>query len=230
MKIKFIASSKHVLEVRPKPVPASTLIPEWWKEMPPYGTEKFDMQPYPTTTAKKCFPLLDGLTSGYIITLWSDLFVKKDSFGNQSVNWTVSHPVVEAWSQLQSSSYEIPEGFNKTVYKNFHGWIIETPKDYSCLIVHPVGYQNLPIRTLTGVVDTDKLKTLSNAPFLIRDDFEGIIPKGTPMAQVIPFKRDSWKMEIDSITAEETMYRHEKLYSTIKSSYGKFLRVNKEYR
>jgi hypothetical protein len=230
MKIKFIAGSKYVLEVNQKPVPASTLIPGWWKEMPPYGKGKFRMEPYPTTTAKKCFPLLDGLTAGYILTLSTDLFVEKDIFGNQKVNWTVSRPPVKAWSESQSSLYEIPEGFNKSVYKNFHGWIIETPKNYSCLIIHPVGYQNLPIRTLTGVVDTDKLKTFANAPFVIKDDFEGIIPKGTPMAQVIPFKRDSWKMEIDSITEEEAIFRHDRLYSTLKSSYGINLRAKKEYK
>jgi hypothetical protein len=28
--------------------------------------------------------------------------------------------------------------------------------------------------------------------------FEGLIPKGTPIAQVIPIKRDKWKMEIGS--------------------------------
>lgn len=229
MKIKFIASNKYVLEVNPEPVPASKLIPEWWKEMPPYGGGKFQMNPYPTTTAKKCFPLLDGLTAGYILTLSSDLFVEKDIFGKQKVTWSVLRPVVQPWHESQISSYEIPQGFNKTVYKNLHGWIIETPKNYSCLIIHPVGYQNLPIRTLAGVVDTDKLETLANAPFVIRNDFEGIIPKGTPMAQIIPFKRDSWKMEIDSITEEELFYRENRLHSTLKSSYGINLRSKKEY-
>ena len=26
-------------------------------------------------------------------------------------------------------------------------------------------------------------------------EFEGLIPKGTPIAQVIPFKRESWTMQ-----------------------------------
>jgi hypothetical protein len=174
--------------------------------------------------------LLDGLTAGYILKLWTDIFVKKDEFGRQTVSWSVTRPVLEAWPAHQSSLYEIPEGFNKTIYKNLHGWIIETPKDYSCLVIHPVGYQNLPIRTITGVVDTDTLKTIANAPFLIRDDFEGVIPKGTPMAQIIPFKRDSWKMEVDFITEEERRSRYDRLYSTLKSAYGKNLRANKEYK
>jgi hypothetical protein len=32
--------------------------------------------------------------------------------------------------------------------------------------------------------------------FYIREDFEGVILKGTPMLQAIPFKRDNWKSEV----------------------------------
>jgi len=35
-----------------------------------------------------------------------------------------------------------------------------------------------------------------NVPFFFSKDFEGIIPMGTPIAQIIPFKRDDWKSEI----------------------------------
>jgi hypothetical protein len=230
VKIKFIASSEHVLNVREKPVPASELLPQWWKDMPAFSTGKFDLEPYSTVTAKKCFPLLDGLTSGYILKLWSDIFVTKDAQGIQSVKWAVSQPVIDSWSFQQSLLYEIPDGFSKGVYKYYHGWIIETPKNYSCLVIHPIGYQNLPIRAITGVVDTDRLKTHMTAPFVIREDFEGIIPKGTPMAQIIPFKRDSWEMDIDLISDEEAIYRYDRLYSTIKSSYGRTLRIKKEYK
>jgi hypothetical protein len=230
MKIKFIASKQHVLDVREKPIPAGAMVPDWWKDMDPFAYGRFDVNPFPTVTAKKCFPLLDGLTSGYILPLWSDLFVSKDNNGNRIVKWVVSEPVIDIWAPWQVSSYEIPEGFGKDVYKYYHGWIIETPKNYSCLITHPIGYPNLPIKALTGVVDTDKLETHANAPFLIKEGFEGIIPKGTPMAQIIPFKRDNWKMEIDSITEEQHSFRRDRLHSTIKSSYGTNFRVKKEYK
>jgi hypothetical protein len=35
----------------------------------------------------------------------------------------------------------------------------------------------------------------TNHPFFIQEEFEGIIPKGTPYMQMIPIKRDSWKSE-----------------------------------
>jgi hypothetical protein len=50
---------------------------------------------------------------------------------------------------------------------------------------------------LPGIVDTDEYASPVNFPFVINDpNFEGFIPKGTPIAQVIPFKRESWKMKI----------------------------------
>jgi hypothetical protein len=49
---------------------------------------------------------------------------------------------------------------------------------------------------LPGIVDTDMYTAPVNFPFVINDsNFEGLIPKGTPIAQVIPIKRDAWKME-----------------------------------
>jgi hypothetical protein len=35
-------------------------------------------------------------------------------------------------------------------------------------------------------------------------DFEGIIPKGTPMMQVLPFKRESWVSEESEKLAEDS--------------------------
>jgi hypothetical protein len=52
---------------------------------------------------------------------------------------------------------------------------------------------------LPGVVDTDTYTATVNFPMVINDpNFEGLIPKGTPIAQVIPFKREGWQMEIGS--------------------------------
>ena len=73
-------------------------------------------------------------------------------------------------------------------------WGIKTPKGYSIFI------KNLPHREsiftiLEGVVDTDEYHVPVNFPFVINDvNFEGLIPAGTPIAQILPFKRENWKM------------------------------------
>ena len=231
-KIEFIASSEHVLKVREHPKPASDFIPQWWKEMPTHSSEdkKFRLNPYPSVTAKRCFPLLDSMTAGYIVTLWADLLVSKDKNNNKTVQWNTVEKICEPWEKNQSSNYEITEGYSDTVFKYYHGWKIKTPKEYSCLITHPFGYPNLPIKTLTGIVDTDMLETHANSPFLIKKDFEGIIEKGTPMFQVIPFKRDNWVSSITNDTEENFFYASERLHSRMISSYGRFLRSSKKYK
>jgi hypothetical protein len=231
-KIEFIASSEHVLKVREHPKPASDFIPQWWKDMPVYSTndKKIKLSPYPNVTAKKCFPLLDSISAGYIVTLWADLLISRGSDGSKTIQWNTVEKICEPWDKNQSSGYEIPEGYSDTVFKYYHGWRIKTPKEYSCLITHPIGYQNLPFRTLSGIVDTDTLETHANSPFLIKKDFEGIIEKGTPMSQIIPFRRENWNSSVISDTEENAFYASERLHSRIVSSYGRFLRANKKYK
>ena len=48
---------------------------------------------------------------------------------------------------------------------------------------------------IPGVVETDTYITLINFPFILtKRDKQFLIKKGEPMVQVIPFKRESWKM------------------------------------
>jgi hypothetical protein len=42
-------------------------------------------------------------------------------------------------------------------------------------------------------MDTDTYSTSGNVPFFVREDFEGMVPAGTPFAQLLPIKRKSWK-------------------------------------
>ena len=48
---------------------------------------------------------------------------------------------------------------------------------------------------ISGVVDTDTYINVINFPFLLQETKKQfLIKKGEPMIQVIPFKRESWKM------------------------------------
>lgn len=228
-KIKFHAFSEHTLEVRQRPVPAASLLPQWWRDIPPYTTDKFQLMPAPNVTSKKCFPLLDGMSSGYIMPLWADIMVENQE-GIPFIKFINKENVVEEWPQSQLSSYQAPDGFFPKAFKYIHGWGIETPPGYSCLFTHPVAYPDTPFRTITGVVDTDRLNTEMNSPFFIKKGFSGIIEKGTPMFQVIPFKRENWESEIDLIGEKQHYLNLEKLFTNIISSYGRHYRVNKTYK
>ena len=91
----------------------------------------------------------------------------------------------------------------KIIIKILSPWLIKTPPGYSCLFVPPLNHVNLPFRPLSGVVDTDKYSKLPiNFPSIPQEIPEKqqtkIIPAGTPIVMVIPFKRESWKMDVQS--------------------------------
>jgi hypothetical protein len=72
---------------------------------------------------------------------------------------------------------------------------LNLPKGYSCIITHPLNRHDLPFISLSGIVDADSMLNEGSIPFYIKEDFEGLIKTGTPILQVIPFKREGWKLE-----------------------------------
>ena len=72
---------------------------------------------------------------------------------------------------------------------------METPEGYSLLVINPLNRFDLPFLTTNGIIDSDMYTISGLIPFFLKDNFVGLIPKGTPYAQVIPFKREDWKME-----------------------------------
>jgi hypothetical protein len=49
---------------------------------------------------------------------------------------------------------------------------------------------------------------------MIKEGFEGLIPKGTPFMQMIPFKRDDWKSEF-----KEHDFKDQLLANVVHSSF-----------
>lgn len=181
--IKFI--SQHPEFKISRPAPASRYTPEWYRktEGVKNGIE----------TLKKCVPFLDSLTSGYIIDLPSDVYFNNDKrrFETNSKIQIVSEHHLE-----QADTFPTPEGFDIYPYKWLNNWKIETPKGYSTLFVHPLNSPFLPFYSFSGIVDTDKHPLVINFPFVLRKDFSGVIKAGTPIIQLIPFKRESWQSDI----------------------------------
>ena len=219
--ITFEAQTENVFEVREKPIPAIKMVPKWWKDVPKYSEgNKLILNPDPNLTVKKCAPVLDVLGAGYIITLWADLFVEREDSNSFKITWSVQNDVVEFWSDSQLSSFNIPPNFSKPAMKYLHGWNILTPPGWSTMFFHPVGYDDLPIRSVSGIVDTDILTTGINCPFFLKENFSGIIPKGTPMVQLLPFKRETWQANFTNPGDKKSSFELEKLKTKIVGSYS----------
>lgn len=227
--ITFTNTFAQNLDYR-KPFPASKEIPDWYKETSSYigNNEKKPTGDGNTSgTIKKCIPVFDAITSGYIIPTTVDVYVTKKD-GELWYEWPSMtpigfHPVEQAPLHPLKTKYPYPKWINP--------WAIKTPKGYSCLFVQPFHRESI-FTILTGIVDTDTYFSPVNFPFVLNDtDFVGIIPAGTPMAQVIPFKRDSWKHSFgDNDDKVESNEVSQKLRTVFFDSYKKFWWNKKEYK
>lgn len=214
-KILFKACYPWFFEVAPKPIPASKNLPEWFRKMSPYlsvpnnpsGKSFSIMNLIANTTGKKCVPMLDALTSGYLIPLWSDVYVDATSETKPpAITWRVSRPVF-AMHGDQKEGVEAPENFHLQPFKYLNYWRIITPPGYSILVTQPLGFRNTNLQAIPAVIDTDKSKLQILFPVWIKKGFKGVIEKGTPIAQVTPFKRENWQAEY-STYSNETDYQN----------------------
>jgi hypothetical protein len=213
------------------PVPASQDIPEWYKKMTTnYSDSKNLAESTRFQTIKRCMPVFDAITAGYILYTYSDIYIERGEDFNISYSWSnqeqmpdmiTLHPDYQVKGYLNK---EFPTGAPK--YKN--PWCIKTPKGYSILIVPPA-HRESPIKILEGVVDSDKYTDAVQFPFIVKDEFEGLIPAGTPLAQIIPFKREVFKMQIGTDLEKAGQDAFE-VRSSFFGSYRNHFRTKKEYK
>lgn len=217
-----------------QPQPASKFIPEWYKNTESYMNKKKVPIGDGTVlaTIKRCIPVLDAMTSGYIITLPADVYVSLEDIGNnkklQKFQWSALnlitfHSIEQAPKHPEAKPYEYPKFTNP--------WSIKTPKGYSTLFIQPMHRESV-FTILPGVVDTDIYTAPVNFPFVINDpNFEGYIKEGTPIAQVIPIKRDKWTMKLgNDKNYRESQNHNLKLQRKFFDRYKTLFWDKKEYR
>jgi hypothetical protein len=256
--IKF-TNVNGIPELNP-PEPASKNLPDWYKDIETYvgGIKAPNGNGITTATIKKCMPVFDAIASGYIIKSVSDVFVSQkethyidqDHFDKTGESLPLSEksviknkypktvPYFE-WANFNAIQFHPIEQAPNHPQRNGHilsypkwinPWGITTPPGYSCIFVQP-WHRESKFTIMPGIVDTDLYNAPVNFPFVLNDvAWKGLIPAGTPIAQVIPFKRDSWNMEYGT---QEDFFKQEKITGKLRSkffdSYKTQFRSSKEY-
>lgn len=216
--IKFL-DIRGSLPAEVRPYPAKRNLPSWYKKLPSYvgtkvgnvaweETNSHDGQP----TGKKCIPMLDAMTAGYIIPLTTDVKVTRKG-QEQFFQWP-DYEIVSFHPPVQMSTHPQTEKNPNFGFPKYNSpWVIKTPPGYSCLFLPPLNRDASEqiIQCLPAVVDTDTYINPINIPFIIDPKWEGIIPAGYPVAQVIPFKRESFQMVEPNAEDYKDVERSEKL-------------------
>lgn len=212
------------------PQPAIKVLPEWYKKQNEYvsGEKKPTESNSTPSTVKKCMPVFDALTSGYILFTPVDVYISQKD-GKPYYQWSdqgviTFHPIAQADEHPSKNGFDYPKWMNS--------WAIKTPAGYSTLFIPPMHNPNNMFTVLEGVVDTDTYTDIVNFPFVLKDpSWEGMIPAGTPMVQVIPFKRDAWKMKIGGEKElKENIKIVAKLQTLFFNRYKTYFWSRKEYR
>jgi len=196
--IQFLPKTMEAEMLVDPPEPARKSIPHWFASMPAFkgGKPKVDNNGEGNSTVKMCLPFADSFGMGYIQSTWADMMVSQEDDGGLTISLSSSDPVL--MDMRPETSHKIPEDFYQQEFAWHSQWIPKVPKGYSVMYTHPLNREDLPFQTFSGIVDSDgyHYETDANHPFLIKKGFTGLIPKGTPMFQMIPFKRDDWKSNV----------------------------------
>jgi hypothetical protein len=212
--IEFSAHEDYFALKEDYPIPTKINIPDWYKKLEHTVLDK---------TIKGCIPFLDTLTTGYLLKMPQDFYVhhnveNKNEKGEIFMDSFQTFPLHDEKQKLHEKSLNLNSGFdihptkqlgqsplihknkNLPFYKILNPWKIKTPKGYSCLFVPPLNNTDDRFSIISGIVDTDVFPNEINFPIVINGDkypiLETTIKKGTPYVQLIPFKRDNWKMSV----------------------------------
>lgn len=189
-------------------VPEKIMLPNWYKKLPVLDKLR-EEDNFEDLTAKRCIPILDAMTFGYNMVTTTDYHFEYDE-ANELSNFSgrediISQKPISMHPITQISTANPSEEFIRYAYKWSNTWIIKTPPGYSCLFTNPLNSIESPFYSLDGVVDTDNYFQPVLFPFLMKKGFSGTIPAGTPVIQIIPFKREDWKMKVNDKFSKELL-------------------------
>ena len=219
------------------PVRALNNIPQWWKDSTLFheGSElkhlKVQIQngrDIAFLSYKHCMPFFDALTGGYHYVLPVDIEVSIAENGKPNITW--DGDVIRPVDVRGNQEIPLPPYYHDVQFIWEMRWGLKTPQGYSCIVTHPLNRYDLPFITISGIWDSDSWTSPNAIAFHLRKDFEGTIPKGTPLFTIFPYKRENWQSKVNHDLYEESRWDLERKRRFIYGFYKKFRWKKKSYK
>ncbi|MBO80437.1 hypothetical protein AAG607_07135 [Citromicrobium bathyomarinum] len=177
----------------PPPDRAIRFAPEWFRRLP-REMGMTDANGLPGLTVKACLPVTDSLSLGFVIPLPFDVMLQvPEDRVHIAMGWAEDVPFapLEQHHPGQIGAPEPP--FEATMPLKFiNPWRIKVPDGYSVLFTQPMNRPDLPFACFSGLVDCDRFETTVNMPFVwTGPPGQHVLSAGTPIAQLIPIRRDA---------------------------------------
>ncbi|MCW5717211.1 MAG: hypothetical protein KIS68_05205 [Bauldia sp.] len=227
-RISFLCAPEDEGVIAP-PVAAKAHIPEWFRRIPavdPALRSAIDSG----LTVKRCMPFLDAMLTGFILPVAATVRLEiKDGGATVTAGWEFDRPMVSNHGAHQVAGHPAAPS-PPCKFHNY--WSIRTPRGWSCLFLPPLNRADPVLEPVAGIVDTDTYVAPIHFPFFARAA-DGLyeIEKGTPLVQVIPFRRDTTALpfEIRAERPAEAEARTKVFRNTIASQgwYRRFARAER---
>ncbi len=194
-----------LLDLLPPPLPSRQLLPDWLRTMAP--RRHSPLHGRDIRTVKQCPPFVDAMAHGFMLLLPCDLRVEPGRF---SWDWPLPpltvdhHPRSPLSFHVAAQLQGLPGHDGSAAAIKFNSfWTIETEPGWALFAMHPANRDDLPFRTLSGLVDTDRFHdTGINFPALWCDPgFDGVLPRGTPVAQCLLVQRTPLELVVQAMDA-----------------------------
>lgn len=237
-KIIFYPTSPEAPSAKFPPVLGKHVVPDWYKDITKFNKSNSpkDANIYNSGTGidgsaisvKICSPFYDALTSGYFAILSEDIEILINDKGVPDIKWESDEFL---FNRLPMVEIPIPEFHHPIAFTYRMSFGVELPKGYSLLVTQPFNRHDLPFTIPSAIVDADTKFFPIDIRLFLKRGFEGKIKKGTPIYQMIPFKRESWEMETDynEKNIKERFWFHEKRRKYLFAWYHHHAHVKKEF-
>jgi hypothetical protein len=206
MKITF-RCDPALIDLLPRPVPARSALPEWLRAMAPRAESVVHGREI--RTVKQCPPFVDAMRHGFMLVLPCDVAVAPGM--RFSWDWPLPELAVPGHPRAPLS-FHVPEQVAgsplahgaQSALKFNSFWTIELEAGWSLLAMHPANRDDLPFRTVTGIVDADRFNEVGiNFPAVWLDAaFEGVLPRGTPIVQCAAVPREAPELVFEAMSDE----------------------------
>jgi hypothetical protein len=204
MKITF-RCDPALIDLLPRPVAARDALPDWLRAMAPRAASPVHGREI--RTVKQCPPFIDAMRHGFMLVLPCDVSVAAGmKFG---WNWPLpelgaqGHPRAPLSFHVaeQVAGSPLARGARSALKFNSF-WTIELEPGWSLLAMHPINRDDLPFRTITGIVDSDRFNDVGiNFPAVWLDErFDGVLPRGTPIAQCCVVPREAPELVFEAMS------------------------------
>ena len=236
-KVEFLQAYPHLVDVFPLPEAATRNVPDWYRQQPgvtgdPEKIENGTMR----LTVKKCQAFFDAMAAGYIFKVPVDIFIDttdgKFDIQIPGEMQRFRNELIAHHSTEQVSHMPLDTGIYMNMVLRIHPtWMVKTPEGYSTLFMNPMHQPPTPLTAVEAIIDTDKFWSDGHLSFFVKKNFKGIIKQGTPLIQVIPFKRDDWQSElVKDFDPEKTNMQRRVVRSTFQNGYRTKFWQKKSYQ